>query len=877
MGVVAQLMINPSRWLPLFALAGTIACHPLSCCAPNDLPRDKPLVLASSDAGFPAANVDIVLDELGIPHISGQSEADVAYGLGFMHARDRLFQIFVYMHAGEGRLTELLGRDVLELDRENRLLMHRAQEVVDAFSVRQNALVNAYVAGINDGAAQVGQSAEMKVLGVEWEPMRPIDVMAVIRLQQWDQSVGFYDEMARHWARKAAHSDAQLAAFTPDMPSYDNPIVIAAEHSGDEFVAGPQAAMHAPPGNNSSVRNMIVGPSLRQGSLALAERFDLVGRALQSMRAAAAEVGTHGGMGHSNSWAVDGAHNSSGVPVLCNDPHLPHAAPGVFYLVHMETPEETIAGGSFPGIPGVLIGHGRDVAWGITNAYADVQDIVVLDTPQGRSDYYVVDNQARAFQKVEQRFKMGKEDGDAVVVEDFEVSLFGPVLPPGYGQLSFGFPLVDVGEKLALQWTALQFPLESGDLLPAFWDLAYAGTIDEVHDALQRFISPSMSFAIALREGTPDAGVHYRLGGLIPIRGDEQRVDVPRSGTHASAGFVGIVPSHQKPELSHPQKGFLVAANQRIVDNDVLSQRFVGFEGARPFRASKIRERLEAMLEAGSPTPAELLSIQQETTSLEAQQIAGALGRACPSSVAGHSDELVAAFCAAVTNFDGNFSVDSLGAMPFARLNRHVGEAIVLAQFGAAAGSLLVDSDFARMALHSAYIAVDADAATATTNVLFDDPATPVVENMAHWVAIGAKLALDKLVEEAGGSAEDWRWGKLHQLAFRGVLARAPVIGGLFQTGSHEESGFGTAPRAEGTDYNNKLRTTFGAGLRLFAVMGEVPEVRIVADLGQSGHFGHRHGEDQYPLWTKGEPVILARPLDEVRKTNDGLLTLTPR
>jgi penicillin G amidase len=872
--------ISPAfRMAPLSLLLATMACHPLSCCAPADLPKDRPLVLASS-AAVPSANVDVTFDELGIPHIFAQSEPDAAYGLGFVHARDRQFQIFVYMHAGEGRLTELLGDSVLELDRENRLLMHRAQDLLDAMSPRDRALIDAYVAGLNDGAAQVGPSADMKLLGVEWETFRPIDVIAVTRLQQWDQSVGFGDEMARHWARKSASSDAVLAAAMNTVPSYDNPIVIAEEHSGEAFSAGQEMNLHRAPDASASeearakTRSKALGTALRRGELPLAGRFDLIAKALKPLREDISGPGTNGGTGHSNSWAVDGTLNSSGHPVMCNDPHLGHAAPGVFYLVHMEMPDVTIAGGSFPGIPGVLIGHGRNVAWGITNAYADVQDIVVLKTPQGRSDYYEVDSELRAFGHEEQVFRMGKDDDSRVITEQFEVSVFGPVLPPNYGVLSYGFSLVEPGEKLALQWSAQQFISESSQLLTSFWDLAAAESISDVHDALQRFVSPSMSFAVALRTGSPDAGVHYRLGGAIPIRGDDQRVDFPRDGAKRSAGFVGVLPSHQKPELTHPAKGFLVASNQRIVNDDVLSQKYVGYEGARPFRASKIRERLDAMLAAGTPTPDELLAIQQEATSLEAQQLAAVLGAACPSSIDGHPGERVQAFCAAVQSFDGVFGVDSLGALPFARLNHHTAQALLNAHFGEAAGSLLIGTDNVRMSLHDAMVAFGEDG---TDSVLFDDPSTRAVESLAHFVGLGAKVALDLIVAEAGQDASDWRWGKLHTLTFRGVLARAPVVGGLFQTGAHEESGISTAPRAEAADYNNKMRTTFGAGLRIFAVMSEVPEVRVVADLGQSGHFGHRHAEDQHALWTAGNPQKLWRTQDDLKPTNDGLLQLTPR
>src|SRR5688572_10558939 len=185
------------RLLPvLFPIVLVTGCHPLACFHPADLPRDQPLILVSNDA-FPKEDVEIHVDELGIPHIWGKSEADLSYGLGAMMGRDRLFQMMLLMHAGSGRLTELLGADYLEVDRANRLLMTGADEQLAALAQKDKDILDAFVAGVNESAKMVGKSAEMQILGVEWEPMTPKEVLAVARYQQWDQGVGFGEEMAR--------------------------------------------------------------------------------------------------------------------------------------------------------------------------------------------------------------------------------------------------------------------------------------------------------------------------------------------------------------------------------------------------------------------------------------------------------------------------------------------------------------------------------------------------------------------------------------------------------------------------------------------------------------------------------------------------------
>lgn len=846
----------------LLTLLAAAACHPLGCCTPGDFPKDKPLELASQSSDAPAAAVDVVLDELGVPHIYGNSEPDLAYALGFLHGRDRQFQVYVFLHAAEGRLTELLGEDLLEVDRQNRLLTFGADEQLAAINDRGRAVTNAYADGLNDGARHTGRTAEMVILGVEWELVDAKDVLAITRLQQWGQSVGFDEEMTRYRLAKAlgGTDDPRYRELVQDTPSGGVPIVDDATHSGDAFTGGtaPARAHRAPQRAKSPAA---LSPSER-------ERRRVVETALSGLKIDVRERFGKGGFGASNSWAVDGAHNSSGVPVLCNDPHLGHSAPGIFYMVHMEGPDFTIAGGSFPGVPAVLIGHGRHVAWGITNAYADVQDVVVLRPFNGNLDLYELDGAPMGYTREKQQFKLGKDADSTVIEEDYLASVFGPVLPPRYGDNGVE-AWIDDDERLALQWTAFNFPEKTGNLVTSFWDLAKARTIEEAHAALQDFIAPSMSFAIAISASDAGpAGIYYRLGGITPIRGGADSgafsVDFPHVGATRDAGFTGILDSRQKPQLDNPASGFLVAANQRIVENNVQSQRFVGFEGAQPWRAMRIHERLtDLVADGGTPDPEALFAIQQDITSKEAQLLAPVLGRHCPERVDGFDDDVVDRFCDAVKDFDGVYSVDST-AVPFARLNRKVREEILLRHMSR---TMMEDSiDFTSVSMAMTDLLVRADAGERVASFNIDDA-----------VAAGAKEALKTLRDETGLSNDDWRWGKSHQLKLKGVLASAPVVGGLFETASREESGVSNAPRAENANPFQKLAVNFGAGLRHFAIMKETPEVRMVNDSGQSGHFGHRHLEDQYPLWTAGKPYVIVRDREDVTATNDGLLRLLPK
>jgi penicillin amidase len=854
-------------------------CNPAGCFAPADLPRDKPLEVTSSSTAAPSSTVDVVLDELGIPHLYGENEVDLSYGLGFLHARDRLFQIFVYVHASQGRLTELLGEDLLPVDRQNRLLTWHLKEQEDAMSSRDRALVSAYADGLNDGAAQVGRSAEMALLGVDWEPVDVRAVLAILRLQQWSQAVGFAEEMTR-WrlARALGIDDPRFRALWQDVVADGHPIVTTATHSGEPFAFGndlDKVRYHRP---SSSPSNAAAPSPLPVPSAARpAHGRSVVMGMLRGLKLDLGEQFARGGTGHSNSWAVDQDHNDSGAPTVFNDPHLAHSAPGVFYMVHLEGPDFTVAGGTFPGIPAVLIGHGRHIAWGVTNSYADTQDVVVLRPWAGNPDLYTLDGGPMSFTRHTEKFRLGKEDDAEVVTEDYADSVFGPVLPPRWGTFDEGESWNTDDERLVLQWTAYNFPHATSRLVSSFWDLARSTTIEAATAALQDFTAPAMSIAIAIAENDDGpSGIHYRLNGIVPVRGDEQRVDFPRLGVTRAGGFTGILPAAQKPQLDNPPEGFIVAANQRIVDNGSLSQRFVGYEGGHFYRSSRIHERLAQLLSAQKkPSPDDLMAIQQDVESIEARTLAPIYASHCPKGIKDRDADLVKRFCKAIADFDGVYSKDAR-ATPFARvhqsfreilLRRHMSEDLMLEAVPESSTVLMANGLVQRA--HAKEL-TDGDRA------LLDDPGTEKVEDFDDVFARATQEALDLVVQEAGSADSDWRWAKLHTLQFKGILARAPVVGGLFQTGEYEEGGARTAPRAESASPTNRLRVSSGAGLRHFAVMTPSPTVKMINDTGQSGHFGHRHLEDQYPLWTKGETRVLKRAQEDVAEKNDGLLRLLP-
>lgn len=915
----AHLASRVASCVTLGAVLGGTAllggCHPLVFWHPADLPKEQAFTSKSTDEKWPQGKIDISVDKMGVPHIQAQSEADLSYGLGVMHGRDRLFQVLFLKHAAQGRLTELLGDSVLSADRYLRLIALNAHNTLAALSPRDRSIVEAYCAGINHAAKMVGQSAEMAILGVNWTPLTPYDVVTITLLQSWDQSSAIRPELSRARVLSLFGDDSKRSTMLREellvyMPSTGTPIVRKAEHTGafdmpiDEN-SGPVmpftawhhateilidsvgttsvgASVETKTGNNTATPNPATSPQAEREAL-LAWTGSMVQRFLD------------GAQGASNSWALDAKHTASGKTTLANDPHLSHGAPSVFYMAHLVGPAHSIAGVSFPGIPAVLIGHGDHIAWGITNSFADVQDLLKLETitpanpaqdaaknPQGTTTQgttnsiptYMLDGKPVAMEPFTEKYVSKSKDSSKDVVETWYMTPFGPVLPSGHAS-SF-----ESKDTFVLQWTAYDAS-QATYLISSFWDLAYAKNNDELTHALQEFSAPPMNFAIILDDGS----IHYRLSGRIPVRQDGDNPAIPNIHTTSQAPWRGYLRADGKPQLDNPERGYLVASNQRIVDEFIEgvceegpSQKNVGYESSTPYRAARITERIEMLLQKEQlPTADEILAIQQDVHSIEAASLAPILGKSClavAQTIDGHPRDQAAAFCSAVASFDAEYTKESLGALPYTRLFDALQEVTFNIQLPNTpdkdkAVRQLCDEGFMDLSFQKAI----ERSSNGEKLALFDDPSTPAYDGINVFVGKAAKLALDRVVAETGNDAKDWRWGRVHRLPLQGRLAAAPLVGGLFSTPPMEEAGHSKVPRAEaGTPVN------FGSGMRFLAELSptSAPRVRFALDSGQSGHHGHRHLADHYPLWSAGTPFVLPESLDEIMAQREGWLVILP-
>ena len=358
--------------------------------------------------------------------------------------------------------------------------------------------------------------------------------------------------------------------------------------------------------------------------------------------------------------------------------------------------------------------------------------------------------------------------------------------------------------------------------------------------------------ALAFTNGT----IAYRLAAAVPKRTHDGRI--ARDGAFSDAAWSGYLPIEKRPKLDNPKRGFIVAANQRIIESTHPAIRSVGTLGGPANRARRITERIEDALATKKVSADELLSIQQDAVSVEARAIGAILAKHCPSAIPPHARTVATAFCAAVTRFDGEYRADSTDAMAYTRYVEAFKDALVVHHLGAKRAVAVRKRPFVRT------IMVDA---------LREGDRSPVFdgEGIAHFASVAATQALTRIVDEHGDDPSDWVWGAAHGLTISGPLAKAAVIGGFWAIDRGPQSGHKNAPRAE---YGSPIRG--GAAFRMVAEMSTPPKVRMIIDTGNSGHPGHRHWDDMSERWMRGEPLTIPIERAAVERIEEGRIELRP-
>ncbi len=759
--------------------------------------------------------VRIERDADGIPTVHAANLPDLAYGLGVLHAQDRLWQMETHKRIAAGRLAEAFGDAALNTDRFLRALGVRraAQAQWAGLGAEAKQLLAAYTDGVN--AVQHSLRArppEFIILGLQTEDWTPIDSLAWATMMAWDLGGNWGTELQR--LRLALRMPVErINELLPPYPG-DKPMPTA------DYAA--------------LFRSLKLGSGAQAGST----------QAWLQLPDIAPPSGVEG-VG-SNNWVVAGSHSSTGKPLLANDPHLKLSAPALWYFVRLEAPGFKVAGATLPGLPAVVLGQNENIAWGFTNTGPDVQDLYLEQIkPDDPAQYRTPDGWAR-FETLADTIKVkGRPD----VPVTLRRTRHGPVISDaGIADDLLG---AKPSHVLAMRWTALDADIDA--LTPAL-GFSRARSVAEFVTASRAFAAPMQNMVVADRDGH----IGFVAPGRVPLRKPDNDLmgQVPSPGWDARYDWAGWVPADETPREFDPPRGFIATANQRVVAPGY--PHYLTNDWALPYRHQRIEQVLQSRPRHSID---DLAALQADVKSLAAPKLLPWLLKASPNH------PLLAAARQQLAGFDGTMAADSAAPLIFWAWLRQLTQAVFEDDLGQALWQRSGRSF--RDALEGVLERDDTR--------WCDDSRTQPVETCAMQNDAALSRALDELQARHGADVTHWRWDAAH--IARGEhrpFSRVKGLAGLFElrvpvggdTTTVNVSKVSLVPDATtGELYLDE----HGPSLRALYDVGDLRQSRVMHSSGQSGivfsplysRFVKPWAEGRYvPLWASGPPAqtLLLKP-----------------
>jgi penicillin amidase len=765
------------------------------------------------------APVEIVRDEYGVAHIYADTAEDLFFAEGFTHAQERFWQMEFQRRTAAGRLSEIFGETTLETDRYLRhfgfrqsteeayaMLDQETQDMIDAYSRG----INAYIA--DRSPAQLGlEFALLGVQGTQWEiePWTPVDSMIWAYMMIFDQGSRPNQEL------QAANMIGLLGPerFEQLFPPYrdDRPTIIQSSELDylSQSADSPLAAL-----NEAELAYLA-----RMGT-GLAGH-DLVPPLLARMM-------TPYGSG-SNSYVIGGERTATGLPLLGNDPHMGVRMPALWYEVGMHCREKTDAcpynfrGFSLPGVPGILIGHNDRIAWGLTNAAFDAEDVFIERVNPENPDQYEVNGKWVDMDIRREEIKInGREKPEVIFVR----STRNGVVASDWMVDASRFGATDDGTEpyaLTFAWTALG-PVQS---VRAIEMILRAQNWDDFLEATQYFEAGKQNFVYA----DVDGNIGYVMPGKVPIRaGGDGTVPVP--GWNDDFIWTGFIPFEDAPRVFNPAQGFVVTSNNPQVRAEDYPYHIARFpdEGQR---AQRITELIEA--DSDGITVEELMVIQTDNYSISASEIVPYLADLT------FDDPAVAAARDRLLGWDLQMDKDSPDAALYnifwKRLlantyNDQLPPEYYLDGSGGDSIGLMLPDERAEW---------------------WDDVATAdIVETRDAILARSLNDAYAEALQTLGDDPAAWRWGDLHLVTFRSDTLGSSGIGvieNIFNRGPFPTSGSEAVPQKTCWNADEDYTVTCIPALRQIIDLSDLNNSRMIHSVGQSGHPMHPHYDDLIDLW----------------------------
>ena len=743
--------------------------------------KDLPNYEANFQLDGLQGNIDIIRDEWAVPHIYASNESDLFFAQGFVHAQDRLWQMDLTKRIVSGRLSEIFGKLTVETDIVLRTLGFQRLAIQDHTKLAQEKAlkhIEAYAAGVNAYIAQCKElPVEFKLLKCKPETWKVEDSLAIARFLALQMSFGWLHQIERFLLVERYGLEKAKTLF--NEYANENPIAFPYKFEKNTIENG----------NLKAFDNLFLRP-----------------------------------IGGSNNWAIAANKmQDTQSAMLCNDPHLVLNNPNIWFENHLIAPDYEATGVSTAGVPFVLIGHNRKIAWGATLSFIDMQDIYIEKfTGASRGQYEFGESIKKSTQITEEIKIKGKASQKI------------PITYTHHGVIIYD-ALGIKGHDLALATPALK----DNDMVLGFYQLNKAEGWNDFVNACDKIQAPSLSLAYA----DTDDNIGYFCTGKIPIR-NKTPYSLPLLGYTATQEWQGFIPLQQMPHAFNPEKGYLYTCNHKLVDDNYPYD--LGDLWMNGYRAN----RLESLFKAKkSYTIEDLKAWQNDLFSTAAAQWINLVKGVLPL-IKEKSSAKVYEAASILAQWDSYVLAESNAACIYHVLLQELIDLIIVNTDTANAlkGKPQKASDifqFTEFWSHD----------TNTIYRILNDANGPwQIKDAQATLIQGLENACAYLEKTLGANIQDWQWGKIHQLTYGHILGAQPPFDEIFNFG----------PMTIGGDKDTLNQLSFlggkayggaicGASFRQITNMGNFDQSYCISPLGQAGNITSPHHHDQMQAWLNGE------------------------
>ncbi len=777
------------------------------------------------------APVTIVLDGVGVPHIKAANELDLLRAVGYMHGRDRFFQMDLLRRMARGRVSELLGEQpmqgqtTVDLDRTMRGWGFDAAAEAEAGAMDDElwSRMAAYVDGVNQGLARK-RPIEYRLLRIRPEPWQVSDSLAVGLLTAFSITHNWKQETFRLLLALEGGIQRMEALYPPTPWSGKTTITLTDE------------AHPLPPSVVPGVAELFPAQIYQEE-----EDLAVAGFETDPVMASAASDG----------WVIGGAHTVSGMPILANDPHLTHLVPSMFYQQHLTTPEIDVIGITVPGIPYVLVGHNRHVAWGLTSAVADVCDLYLErpspDNPAAvmgpagpeplERDSVVIRIREKKNSFTSRRFALRRTRRGPLLND-----LYPGLLPERAPPVSVKWDIRGVAEGVA-GYRAANLATDLDSLFAA---------LHQVKAPVNTVLAADTTGAIGLSTtGRVPLRLHHR--GTFPVPAWQPEYDWPQ-----------MIDTDTMPRVVAGKEGKLAHANNLMFDmarSPILFQ----IDSAPSYRLERSLELIDGPGPFSTQTE---LQHQLDVQLLRGKKLAPFI---LGDLETGPWNDTERAALEALQAWDYQGAPDRPGAAIFFATYRHAALTALRDEVSSRAFAFILALPYPYVAFDQWFLDADHPA--------WDHRGTPAVEHRREVVRDAFARSVGELAQAQGPDPATWRWGALHFRQFKHLFGSKKALAKVFNLPQSEAAGGEDALARSHFALGNPetpFRSVGGAVLRMVIDLADLDHGRWVIETGASGWPGSPHYQDQHELWREGQTAPMLFDWDEITASKTAILSLEP-